>query len=347
MTRAWPAAPALLIILAAVLCTSPAWGSTVVTDDMNENVTVSPPALRIVSLAPQNTEILGALGVLDRVVGDTDYCNYPAEAINKPKVGGFSSVNVEKVVALAPDLVLAAPTNGKEVVSRLRGLGIDVIVLNPEDIGGVYHSIRLTGTVTGREKEAEDLVRSMQARLAAVQNSTACAKARPTVAHVVWYDPVWVSGTMTYQDEVIRYAGGTNAFADTPGWGTVSLEDFIVRSPDYILVNAGTGMGNATDNADPVFEYFRTDPRLSQLPAVEEGRIVLVDTDTISRGGPRIVEAVEQVAAAIHPECFAPGTQQPEATPAKLPTQAPGFTGLASGCAGVLCYLMLHARGKI
>jgi iron complex transport system substrate-binding protein len=302
---------------------------------MGGNITLSSPPVRIVSLAPSNTEILGSLGLMNRVVGVTDFCNYPPEALEKPKIGGFSSVNVEKVVALKPDLVLAAPTNGKETVARLRDLGLTVLVLNPENLDGVFRDIRMVGAATGTDERAEDLIRSLQARLAIVQSTVSCVADRPTVAHVVWYDPIWVSGNRTYQDEVIRYAGGTNDFATTAGWDTVSLEDFILRDPDYILVNGGVGMINTTENANPVYDYFLTDPRLSQLKAVKNGHVIIVDTDTISRGAPRIVDAVEQVAHVIHPECF-PNASAPESTPGRTQARTPGFSGLLAGCGFIL-----------
>jgi iron complex transport system substrate-binding protein len=345
MRRLRQAAPAAILVLIVLLCTVPVHGSIVITDDMRDVVTISSPAQRIVSLAPSNTEILGALGLMDRVYGVTDYCNYPIEALEKPKVGGFSSVNVEKVVALKPDLVLTSPSNGKETVARLRELGLTVIVLNPVDIDEVFTSIHLVGTATGTTARADDLITSLKSRLAAVHDAIACTSDRPKVAHVVWYDPIWVSGNQTYQDEVIRYAGGTNAFAGIAGWGTVSLEEFIVNDPDYILVNEGTGMTNATDNADPVYEYFFTDSRLLQLKAVRENYVILVDTDTISRGGPRIIDAVEQVARAIHPECYTPRTPQIAAATEALPAQTPGFTGLAAGC-GCILFVTMRRRGK-
>jgi iron complex transport system substrate-binding protein len=334
-----------IIILMTVFCCTTLVAGIVLTDDKGEQVTITAPAERIISLAPSNTEILGSLMLMDRVVGVTDYCNYPPEASEKTKIGGFSSVNVEQVVALRPDLVLAAPTNGKETVARLRALGLTVIVVDPQDINGVFDSIRLVGEATGTTDRADILIRSLQKRQNAVQNATAKAPNRPKVAHVVWYDPIWVSGNNTYQDEVIRYAGGANAFSSVDSWGTVSLEDFLITDPDYILVNAGNGMTNATDNANPVYDYFLQDSRLSQLKAVRENHILLVDTDTISRGGPRIIDPVEQVAYAIHPECFTNVTPVPAGTWEKPQTQTPGFTALLAGCSYIL-YLSLRMRVK-
>jgi iron complex transport system substrate-binding protein len=120
----------------------------------------------------------------------------------------------------------------------------------------------------------------------------------------------------------------------------------MVSDPDYILVNAGTGMINATDNTDPVYQYFLTDPRLSQLKAVRENHIVLVDTDTISRGGPRIVDAIEQVARSIHPECYSQDTATPAARQDTPQQQTPGFTAFATFLSCLSC-LVMYMRGMI
>ena len=293
-------------------------------DDTGQVVSLPASSDRIVSLAPSNTEILGVLGLMNRTVGVTEFCNYPPDATGKTTIGGFSSVNLEKVVALKPDLILAAPSNGKETVERLRNLGLTVIVLDPRDISGVFSSIRTVGKATGTERRAEDLVQSLETRLADVRNQTGCAGgSTPTVAHVVWNDPIWVSGNGTYQDEVIRMAGGVNAFPEIQSWGTVTLEDFLIADPDYILVNGGSGMGNYTSDSNEVLTYFQNDPRLSRLKAVRENHLILVDSDSISRGGPRIVGAVEQVAQSIHPECYSPKTIVPGGV---MPSHAsPGY----------------------
>ncbi|MEN6610090.1 MAG: cobalamin-binding protein [Methanoregulaceae archaeon] len=315
-----------------------------ITDDAGLVVILPESSDRIVSLAPSNTEILGALGLMNRTVGVTEYCNYPQEALNKTTVGGFSSVNLEKVVALKPDLILAAPSNGKETVDRLRSLGLTVIVLNPTDIEGVLASIRTVGIATGTESRADSLVQQLKTRLADVRNRTACAGgSAPTVAHVVWYDPIWVSGNGTYQDEVIRRAGGVNAFPHIESWGTVTLEDFLIADPDYILVNGGTGMGNYSSESNEVLNYFLRDARLSQIRAVKENHLILVDSDSISRGGPRIVDAVEQVAKSLHPECFAANvTQQPVATPAQ---KSPGY-GAVPALIALILIVLLAVSGK-
>ena len=190
-----------------------------VTDDFGETVTIRGIPQRIVSLAPSNTEILYALGLEDRIVGVTDYCNYPPETADKPKVGGYSTINIEKVIAAEPDLVLATFGNTEDAVDRLRTFGMTVVSLNPLTINDVLRDIELVGAATRQEEEAAALVRNLATRIQAVTAKTEALAEKPSVAHVVWYDPIWVSGGGTFQDEVITMAGGTNTFDSTEGWG--------------------------------------------------------------------------------------------------------------------------------
>ena len=294
------------------------WRPVTVTDDYGEDVRLDTMPVRIVSLAPANTEILFALGLGDRVVGVTDYCNYPAEATTKPKVGGYSTVNIERVVAAHPDLVMAAFGNTEEVVNRLRDLGLTVITLSPDSVEGTLHDIRLIGKATGAETEAERLATSMEARIDAVKEKTKSVAKPPTVAHIVWHDPIWISGSNTFQDELITLAGGINAFPDTEGWQIVSLERFITTDPEVIVVNSGTGMGN--EGVDLIYRYFMNEPRLKTIRAIQHNRVYIIESDIIDRGGPRLVDALEEVAADIHPDLFDADIQKNAPIP-----QSPGF----------------------
>lgn len=306
-----------------------------VTDDFGKAVTLQEPPERIISLAPSNTEILFALGLGDRIVGVTDYCNYPPAALEKPKVGGYSTVNIERVVAADPDLVVASLGNTQDVVDRLRDLGLTVIGLNPLTIDDVLHDITLIGEATGQEEEAAVLVQNLTARIDAVTDKTSILAERPTVAQVVWYDPIWISGNNTFENEVIEKAGGINAFDYVEGWGIIGLEEFVAANPDYIIVNSGTGMGDS--GTDIIYDYFMTEPRMQGLSAIQENQIYVIDADVISRGAPRIVDALEEVAQILHPDLF--GAQ--ETTPTPTPTQkSPGmgvailllaFAGAAAG----------------
>ncbi|MDE4908352.1 helical backbone metal receptor [Methanogenium marinum] len=307
-------------------------GGRTVTDDFGKEVYIPAKPQRIVSLAPANTEILYALGLGDKVVGVTDYCNYPEEALTVEKVGGYSSVNIEKVLQAKPDLVLAAYGNTAEVIDHLDSLGLTVISLNPTSIGDVMDNIQLVGEATWSDDEAAAVVGDMQARIDAVKIAVACADTTPSVVHMVWNDPIWVSGSGSFQDEMFAMAGATNAFSSVSGWEIVSMEEFIVTDPDVIIANSGSGMG--VSNYDILYRYVTEEPRFQGLSAVKEERVYLVDSDVIDRGSPRIVDALEIVARDIHPECFTEGnTSHPVATQ----TPAPFIGALASLAVAGLC----------
>jgi len=153
------------------------------------------------------------------VVGVTDYCNYPPEVEEIERVGGYSTPNVEKILSLNPDLVVAAFGNTEEVHRHLTDLRLTVLAFNPETVEDVFGDIRLVGKATGSEAEAEALTAEMRARIEAVTSKTENAALRPRTVHVVWYDPIWVSGGDTVQAELVEMAGGRTRFprsADTP-----------------------------------------------------------------------------------------------------------------------------------
>ncbi|WFN34044.1 helical backbone metal receptor [Methanogenium sp. S4BF] len=312
--------------------------SRTITDDFGRELSLPAPPRRIVSLAPANTEILYALGLGDRVVGVTDYCNYPEAALGVDKVGGYSSVNIEKVLQAKPDLVIAAFGNTEEVITHLENLGITVLALNPASIEDVTDNILLVGEATWADDEAAAVVADMQARIDAVKTAVACADTTPSVVHMVWNDPIWVSGSGSFQDEMFAIAGATNAFSSVQGWEIVSMEEFIVTDPDVIIANSGAGMGGG--NYDILYRYVTEEPRFQGLSAVQNDRVYLVDSDIIDRGSPRIVDALEVVARDIHPECF------PEDNGAQpVPTQSPASFIGALAAVTVLGYC-LGRQGK-
>ena len=260
-----------------------------ITDDFGRNVTIKEIQERIISLSPTNTEILFAIGAGDRVVGVTEYCNYPEEAKEKPVIGGVSTVSIEKVVALEPDLVLGDELNGKETFERLEELGITVVGLNPTNISEILDDIMLVGRITGEETNATALVANMTQRMEEIKNKTRDVK-RPKVAHVTWHDPIWVAGSGTVQNELIEIAGGENVFSDIDDWSTVSLEVFIDKNPDVIIVSVGHGVVGMQS-----YDYILGDERLKVVNAVKNERVYSINADVISRAGPRIVNATETV----------------------------------------------------
>ncbi|MDD4252860.1 MAG: cobalamin-binding protein [Methanoculleus horonobensis] len=331
----------MLLLLAGTAGAAPMDGSersVTVTDDSKKTVLIRGEPQRIVSLAPSNTEILYALGLDDRIVAVTERCDYPPATADKPKVGGFSTVNIEKVIAMEPDLIFAAPANTDEVIDRLRSLGMTVVILDPQTIDGVLHDIELTGRATGQEEQASTLIEELRTRIGTVAETAAGSPAdRPSVAHIIWHDPLWVCGQGTFQNEVITIAGGTNAFGPVDGWSIVSLEEFITTNPDYILVSSGSGMDR--DGYDAIYNYIITEPRLQRLDAVRNDRVYVIDADIVSRGSPRIVDALEEVAGYLHPGTS--GTVTPEAAGT---VQSPGFGAITLIFALSAAVLLLQKR---
>jgi iron complex transport system substrate-binding protein len=272
-----------------------------VVDGLGRTVNIEQIPQRIVSLAPSNTEILFALGLGDKVVGVTEYCNYPEEAKAKPKVGGFSTVDIERVVHLEPDLILATHIHSQTVIPALEELGLTVLALTPASLDELMSSITLVGKITGQDKIASNLVDDLGKRVEAVANKTQdlALNQRPRVLYLTWHDPLWTRGKDTLVDDIISKAGGQNIAYDLSGDKTIDLETVLHRDPQVIIASVNMGTGE-----DLPWQYVRTEPRLKNTEALLNNRVYKIDGDLIHRPGPRLVEALEQVAQFIHPELF-------------------------------------------
>jgi len=277
-------------------------GTMQITDQLGRIVPFDSTPQRVISLAPANTEILFELGLGDNVVGDTTYCDYPAEALNKTKVGGFSTPDVEKIIALQPDVVFAAPIHEAEVIPQLERLGVKVVALAPKTIDETYDAIKLVGNVTGTQKAADSLVISMKARVDAVTSLVANLMnvEKPSVFYIVWHDPLMSAGDDTLPGQLIALAGGRNIFANLSGYQNVDLESVLAAEPQVII--AGTGMGSG---ADAPLQWAQNEQRLQDTEARKKGNVFSISTDLTGRFGPRIVDALEEMFMMIHPELAA------------------------------------------
>jgi len=270
-----------------------------VTDDLDREVVILQKPQRIVSLAPSTTEILFAIGAGDRVVGVDDYSNYPQDAVFVAKVGSFATINIERVVDLEPDLVVAAYGNGIESINALSNLGVTVVGLNPDGLDEILDSINLLGAITGCEENATRLTDEMRMRIDAVKDMAANKKGdKPQVLYVIWHDPLWTAGGGTFEDEMISIAGGENIASELSSYSMISLESVIDGNPEVIITTSGGGMGVA--GSDLAYKYITTDSRFAGTSAVKEGRVYVIDADIATRPGPRIVEALEEIFECIH-----------------------------------------------
>jgi len=286
-----------------------------ITDDLGKRLSFDGPVNTIVSLAPSDTEIVFAVGAGDKLVGRTDYCDFPPEVTSKdaktgeyrfPIVGGFETPNKETIIALSPDVVLAADIhlqNGD--TAWLEEKGLRVVTLTPKTLGDVLQDITGVGKLTGKEAEATQLVGNMQNRIEYVAGRTTGLSddQQPRVLHITWHAPLWTAGEGTFTDALIEMAGGVNVFSDVTGDIEVSLETAVVRNPKVITVFTSHGAAGNTS-----YEYvIASDSPFRTTDAYLSGRIYLIDADIASRGGPRIVEALETYARFLHPEIFDSG----------------------------------------
>lgn len=287
-----------LIVLFILFWAVPVHAGTLV-DMVGRQVEIQTPPRRIVSLAPSLTEILFALGAGEAVVGVTDFDNYPPEVREKRSVGGGIDPNLEVIVALRPDVVfVAADANRWGTLVQLERLNIPVYGVKSIGVEGVFDSIAKVGEAVGRRQQAEALIAKMRRRLNAVSEKVG-KRDKPKVLYAVWIDPLIVAGRETVIHDLIRLAGGVNAVRER-GFPRLGLEAVFNHPPDLIVLAFDQG-GLGYREVLPHLPGWR------DIPAVRQGAIRVIDANVMNRPGPRIVEAVEVLARALHPEVFGEG----------------------------------------
>jgi iron complex transport system substrate-binding protein len=276
------------------------------TDDAGRTVALAAAPRRVVSLAPSNTEIICALDACDRLVGVTDFDDYPSSVKEVAKVVVQAKVDVEKVVAAKPDLVLAAG-NGltpDAVITQLSGLGLKVVTLYPTDLDGVFADIVLVGRALGADAAATQTVGGMRARVAAVTDRLASA-ARPRVFYEVsvFEGSIYTAGKDSFLASLVALAGGDPITGD-PKSTAIQLEDLVAADPQLILLgDASYDPSLAT--ATKALATVRARPGWEGMSAVKAGAVIpFLDDVVTTRPGPRIVDGLEALARAIHPELF-------------------------------------------
>lgn len=279
---------------------APTAGPITLTDGLGRSVTLAAPAKRIVSLAPSNTEILYAVGAGSQVVGRDEFTNFPEAAKALTSVGGsMGNYNLEQIVSLKPDLVFAAEINTPEQVKAISDLGLTVYYLkNPTDIDGMYTNLEITGKLTGHESDAAALVTRLKARVAAVETKVASASVKPKVFYELDGSDAakpWTAGPGTFIDTLITMAGGQNVGVEIQSaYGQLSQEALLVANPDIIL------LGDAAYGTTA--EQVAARAGWSTIQAVKDGKVLPFNDDTVSRPGPRLVDALEELVKILHPE---------------------------------------------
>lgn len=274
------------------------------TDHEGRIVKVPAEASRVISLAPSITEIVFALNRSETLVGATRFSNYPEAASRLPRVGSYVQLDIEKIVALEPDLCIAIKDgNPIRTVRRLERLGIPVFAIHPMEIDAVLRSIRDIGKLLGADGEASGLISDIQARMAAVDEKVAGISDRPSVFFQIGVSPIVSAGAGTFIDELIGRAGGVNAAGNHSGYPRFTREEILTMAPDVMIL---TSMARQKVFDDVLREWRQWE----HLPAVREGRIHMVDSDLYDRPSPRLIDGLEELAALLHPDVF--NTQSPD-----------------------------------
>jgi len=309
----------------------PASPARVVTDEVGRQVSIPANVKRIVSLAPNLTEIVYALGLQDRLVGDTNYCDTPPAAKEKPRVGNPVNPNLEAIAALHPDLVLATTSiNRVDTADALEKIGIAVYTSDPHTVRGMLDSIAHMADLMGATEQGKELVARLRQRLDAVQARVA-DKPLAHVLFVVQEQPLITIGQNTFIADALRWAGAESVIISDHNWPQISLEEVLRLQPDYIVFASDQGDSSAHEVAD-----LRKRPGWQGLDAVEMGHVIDI-SEEVSRPSPGLVDAIEELARKLHPDAFAKnGRARTEAGAGQFAFAADSIRGVAqehSSCA--------------
>ncbi len=255
-----------------------------VKDARGKSVLIKTKPMRIVSLAPGNTEMLYAIGLTNRIVGVTRYCDYPAAAKQKPKVGDMT-VDIETVVSLKPDLVFAHSALNSTAIPKLEKLGLTVFAIDPKSLAQVADDIRTLGKIAARPKTADLAASKMESAIKTVKADSAKKPARRVLV-VVQSSPLWSAGPGTFVDEMLKTISATNVAYDAkPGFVPFSRELAISRNPDVII-----------SGHQPDIAFFNRSPEWKTTGAVKNKRVYVIDSDIIMRAGPRLADGLKEMA---------------------------------------------------
>jgi iron complex transport system substrate-binding protein len=272
-------------------------------DGLGRSVQFDQPAQKIVSIAPSNTEILFAIGAGPQVIGRDEFSDYPEQAKQLPSVGGgYGALDMETLIALQPDLVLASQLTPAEQVQAIEKLGVKVYLLaNPQNLEGMFENLLIIGQITGMRTKAQKIVDELKSRVAAVDEKIAKTGQKPSVFYELDSTDAnapWTAGPGSFINTLITRAGGTNLGAKLKdAYAQISIEDLLVDQPDIIIVGDYTWGGVTVENVMERASW-------TGLDALIQEKVYVFDDNLVSRPGPRMVDGLEAMAKLLHPELF-------------------------------------------
>ncbi|MCX7719938.1 MAG: ABC transporter substrate-binding protein [Dictyoglomus thermophilum] len=289
----------ITIILITLLLLSFSFSKTfpiILKDDLGRTIAIKKYPERIISLAPSSTEILFAIGAGDKIVGVTDYCNYPKEALAKEKVGGFSNPNVEKIISLNPDLIVLYKSFPKEIFNQLeKNLpNTNFIVLDPKTYEDVMKDINLLGKALGKEDEARKVYNNMLKTWLEIQKKTISIRKSPKVLFLVWNDPFISVSPSTFLGDLLRKIKAINIVENKePEYPVLSVEFIVAKNPDIIIIGEMSGI-----SINSILNH----PLLKETNAVKNKRVYTINDDLVFRPGPRLADGLKELFKLIYPE---------------------------------------------
>jgi iron complex transport system substrate-binding protein len=281
--------------------TQPASTAISFTDDLGHAVSLAKPAQRVVSLSPNLTESMFAIGADDLLVGVTEFCKYPPEAQSKPHIGGIINPVLEKVLAAKPDLVLGARGNPDQFLKRLVDMKVTVASFDPQTLDAAIDLLRKLGGLCGRERKASQVADALSARAVSIRAQAVKPATPPKALFILEWQPLFVAGPKSFVDDMIRAGGGVNvvkgeniaagANADSP-WPQVSAEKMIALDPDIIIFAKAQGAGVDTSG---IISRMKSDAAWKNVSAIRANHIYAVDDDLVTIPGPRLVDGLAEV----------------------------------------------------
>lgn len=272
--------------------------SYTVTDDSGKEITFDKVPETVISLQPSNTEILYALGVGNKVIGATDFDNYPEEAKDVERVSDSMTINSEKIISLKPDAIIAYTIGDEAALKPLEDAGIPIFIIKSAvTFDDVYSDINQIAKVMGVTDKGEDLVKNIKKQIKDVEEKVASVDSKEKTYFEISPSPeIYTAGAETFQQEILASAGIENIFADQKGWAKIADEEVVKRNPNAIITTVGY-VDNAVDE-------IKSRKGWKDVSAVKEDQVYQLSEDVMSRPGPRIGEAVELTAKTIYPQLF-------------------------------------------
>jgi|AntRauTorckE6833_2_1112554.scaffolds.fasta_scaffold00332_23 iron complex transport system substrate-binding protein len=271
-----------------------------VTDDLDQEIVMNEKPEKIISISPNMTEVLFAIGAGENVIGVTTFANYPQEATKVDKIGTITEPNIEKIISMEPDLVIASSVNKKETVERLRELGINVAGFEAVSVNKAIENIKRIATVTGYQEKGDKITAEMYIKIAEIRNlvdEKLKINERPKVFYEIWNDPLFTAGANNFIDDLIHMAGGFNIGRLAEGsWPQYNLEKLLIENPDvYVSTPHSADMEISK-------EQIKNRERFQPISAIQNDRVYIIDQDIINRPSPRLVQGLALLTKAIYPE---------------------------------------------